>query len=89
MARKVFAGSVPVGHHWKRPFDSRFVAIQNPCPSYVRILIALPLRLRKINRQPEKGSASSFSRHSCARESMPFLPSMGSTATRILNWGVI
>src|SRR5450432_4028495 len=29
--------------------------LQNPWPSYVRIRIALPLRLRKINRQPEKG----------------------------------
>jgi hypothetical protein len=42
-----------------------------------------------MNRQPENGSAASFSRHSCARESMPFLPSMASTATRMRSCGVI
>ena len=40
--------------------------------------IDFALRLRKINRHPENGSALSFSRQSCARESMPFLPSMAS-----------
>ena len=49
----------------------------------------LPLRLRKMNRQPENGSEFSFSRHSCARESMPFLPSMASIATRMRSCGVI
>ena len=63
-ARSVFAGVAPVGHHLKRPFDNRFVASQNPCESYANIRIDFPLRLRKINRQPEKGSASSFSRQS-------------------------
>src|ERR1700722_1906159 len=63
-ARSVFAGSAPVGHHLKRPFDNRFVASQNPCESYANIRIDFPLRLRKINSQPEKGSASSFSRQS-------------------------
>ena len=63
-ARSVFAGTAPVGHHLKRPFDNRFVASQNPCESYANIRIDFPLRLRKINRQPEKGSASSFSRQS-------------------------
>src|SRR5215472_657505 len=61
-ARSVFAGFASVGHHLKRPFDKRFVASQNPCESYANIRIDFPLRLRKINRQPEKGSASSFSR---------------------------
>ncbi len=42
-----------------------------------------------LNRQPEKGSAASFSRHSCARESMPFLPSTASVATRMRSCGVI
>jgi hypothetical protein len=51
--------------------------------------MALPLRLRKMNRQPENGSASSFSRQSCARESIPFLPSMASIATRMRSCGVI
>ena len=32
-ARRVRAGSEPLGHHLKRPFDSRFVASQNPWPS--------------------------------------------------------
>ena len=48
-----------------------------------------PRRLRKINRQPEKGSAFSFSRHSWAKASMPFLPSIASIATRIRICGVI
>src|SRR5205823_886520 len=72
-ACSVLAGVAPVGRHLKRPFDNRFVAIQNPCESYARIRMDFPLRLRKIKRQPEKGSASSFSRQSWARESMPFL----------------
>ena len=58
--------SSPVGHHLKRPLDKRFVASQNPWPSYCKIRMAVPRRLRKMNRQPENGSAFSFSRHSCA-----------------------
>jgi len=38
--------------------------------------------LRKMNTQPEKGSAANFSRHSCAKASMPFLPSTAATATK-------
>lgn len=41
------------------------------------------------SRHPENGSASSFSRQSCTRESMPFLPSMASIATRMRSCGVI
>ena len=32
-ARNTRAGSSPVGHRRKRPFDNRLVANQNPCPS--------------------------------------------------------
>ena len=62
---------------------------QNPWPSYARMRIDFALRLRKINRHPENGSAFSFSRQSYARESMPFLPSMASIATRMRCCGVI
>ena len=41
---------VPVGHHRKRPLDNRLVASQNPWPSYVRSRMAVPRRVRKINR---------------------------------------
>jgi hypothetical protein len=43
--------------------------------------IAVPLRLRNTNAQPEKGSSASFSWHSRARESIPFRPSTRSMAT--------
>ena len=43
----------------------------------------VPRRLRKMNKQPENGSAASFSRHSCARLFIPFLASIGSTAIRM------
>lgn len=46
-------------------------------------LYVVPRRLRKMKRQPEKGSADSFSRHNCARPSISFLRSTGSIATRI------
>ena len=39
--------------------------------------IAVPRRLRKTNRQPEKGSVSNLSWHNCASESMPLRPSTG------------
>ena len=70
-ARRVRAGSAPVGHHWNRPCDKRLVAIQNPWPSYANSLIAVRRRVRKMKTQPEKGSASNFSRHNCAKASMP------------------
>src|SRR5271166_5726559 len=44
--------------------------------------IDVPLRLRNTNKQPEKGSARSFSWHNCASESMPFLPSTASIANQ-------
>jgi hypothetical protein len=49
-SRNVRAGSAPVGHHLNRPLDKRFVASQNPWPSYCKILMAAPLRDRKMNR---------------------------------------
>src|ERR1700751_1131030 len=42
-----------------------------------------------MNRETEKGSGASFSRHNCTSESMPFRPSTASTATRIRICGVI
>src|SRR6476469_821769 len=41
-----------------------------------------------MNTQPENGSLASFSRHSCAKPSTPFLPSTASSATRIRICGV-
>ena len=51
--------------------------------------MVVPLRLRKTNTQPENGSAPSFCRQKAANESIPFRPSMDSTATRTRIWGVI
>ena len=51
--------------------------------------MVVPLRLRKTNTQPENGSAPSLCRQKAANESIPFRPSMDSTATRIRIWGVI
>src|SRR5271157_3284456 len=51
--------------------------------------IDVPLRLRNTNKQPEKGSARSFSWHNWASESMPSLPSTASIATRTRICGVI
>jgi transposase len=51
--------------------------------------IAVPLRLRKTNTHPEKGSSASFSWQSWAKESMPFRPSTGSIATSTRICGVI
>jgi hypothetical protein len=48
--------------------------------------IAVPRRLRKTNKQPEKGSAWSFSWHNRASESILLRPS---TATRMRICGVI
>lgn len=42
------AGSSPVGHQRNFPFERRFVASQNPWPSYVNNLMAVPRRLRKM-----------------------------------------
>ena len=54
-----------------------------------RMRIAVPRRLRKTNRQPEKGSVCNRSWHNCASESIPLRPSTGSTATRMRICGVI
>src|SRR5579872_1571553 len=81
-ACKLRVASWPVGHQRKRPFDRRFCATQNPCPSNASSLIAVARRPRKMKRHPEKGSAPSFSRHNCARPSMPLRRSTGSMATR-------
>src|ERR1019366_1103131 len=48
-----------------------------------------PATARNTNRHPEKGSALSLSWHSLASESMPFLPSTGSIATRMRICGAI
>ena len=48
-ACNVRAGPVPVGHHLNLPFDNRFVASQNPWPSYCKMRMAVPLRDRKVN----------------------------------------
>jgi hypothetical protein len=39
--------SALVGHHAKRPCESRFIMIQYPWPSYSKSLSAVPARLRK------------------------------------------
>jgi len=57
------AGPAPLGHHTNLPLERRFCASQNPWPSYASTRIEVALRLRKTNRQPENGSASSLSRH--------------------------
>src|SRR6266545_644522 len=72
------AGSLPLGHHTNRPCDRRFCASQNPWPSYTRMRMDVPRRLRNTNRHPEKGSDWSFSWHNRASESIPFLPSTAS-----------
>jgi hypothetical protein len=50
---------------------------------------ARPAAEHKQNRHPEKGSDWSFSWHSRASESMPFLPSTAPIATRMRICGVI
>src|SRR5262249_20244083 len=50
------------------------------CP---RAPVGVPRRLRNTNKHPEKGSSCSFSWHNRANESMPFLPSTASIATRM------
>ena len=47
-----------------------------------------PVRLRKTNTQPEKGSLLRRSRQSCAKPSIPFRKSTGSTATMTRICGV-
>ena len=79
----------PLGHQTKRPLDKRFCARIKPWPSYCKSLIAVARRLLNTNRQPEKGSADSFSRHNSARPSIPFLRSTGSIATRMRICGAI
>ena len=84
-------------HHRKRRglawivwdcMGNRFCASQNPWPSYTKMRIAVPRRLRNTNNDPEKGSVCNFSWHNCASESMPLRPSTGSTATRMRICGV-
>ena len=75
--------SALVGHHAKRPCESRFIMSQEPWPSYSKRCSAVPARVRKTETAPAKGLALRRWRHTAPRPSMPLRKSTGSVATKM------
>src|SRR5215813_1697491 len=80
--RRALASCV-LGHQVKRPWESRLVHSQKPCPSYTSSLSAVLARFRKTKTAPLRGCSRSFWRHTAAKLSIPFRKSTGSVASKI------